>query len=1018
MKRSRLAGLLVFVLVAVMLLSTQAFADNEESAGWNENQVTAEAAADNLLENPGFEQEPTNGIIPGWIPVRAGGAAVSGDVYKSGRYSLRVDDQSATLNGGAWSAIIAAQPGERFRSEAYIRVEQGTAILYMEFVNAEGKHHSYATSWTGGPTSGQWVPAIVEGTVPEGAAGVRVLPYSGAKTTCLCNFDDIKLIKKGESLLRQKFGPIQTIPDAVLNKLGQSAAIGTGKDGTPESYFFANGAPGTFYALDAVTGERRFSQQVTGASIVWGMTYSPNGNVYFASSETGRLFRYSPSERNITDLGLNPSGSFVWDIDATPDGRYLYGAVYPKGKMFEYDTETNRFRDLGTMVPGKEYVRGLGVTDRYIYAGLGTYAGEEPRVVIRYDRTTGGKTEIVIPTQSTFISDVHAYGGKLFATAGSLYVLDEETFQPLDSFGFGGQISPPSPDETNLVYYTSGSKICSYRLDSGARQEAGMLPSMATTAMKTLGWVRAAAGEFAGKTVLAGVTSYGDSFLFDPVSGRSTAVNLEVPGSPVQTHSLKSGPDGMLYIGGYHQGVSVYDPDEKRFKVQQFHTLQPESVGFLNGKVYFGMYGGAQIFEYDPARPWQYGTASGNNPYRAYDIREQDRPYVFASGDNKLFIGTIPDYGHLGGKLTIYDAGSNKWKEYENSELVHNQSITGLAYSDGKLYGSTTIKGGLGITPTESEAKLFVWDVAGERKLLERNLELPGHKPPMIGNLAIGPDGLVWGATGSAVFALDPVTLGVVKSRTLYSPNLDNSGSWRPFDLIFGDDGYIYSTIGGAITVIDPATLDFDQLSPKANVIALDKDGSVYYSLSGKDIFKVPVKLQSVQIAVYEPVLPWNGSTDLRLKGMLANGKPAKLEAATVRYVSSNPQVVSVDVYGHEIALSPGRTDVRAEVTLDGTTVASEPVSIQVIATVPAIAGQLSEYRSTGLLDEQLYRQLDNSLRQASHHRDKGDHVKAEQFIRKFVDDLNDTRLSDPEFEDARRLLQTAISDLRRQWTS
>lgn len=932
MRKSQLAGLLAIMLLSVLVVlsgfgSPSHLGNSSEHSG-----AVAETAetSDNLLENPGLEAVAQQGAIPGWTPVSQGGAALSSSKYYSGRQSLQVEDVSDSENGGAWSVVIAARPGDKFRSEAFVRVEQGSAILYMEFVNAAGQHHSYATPWTSGPTSGGWVPAKVEGTVPEGAAGVRMLPYSGAKTTCLCYFDDITLVKKGESPMKQRFGPVQTIPDAVLNKLGQSAALGTGQDGKAEAYFFANGAPGTFYALDAATGEKRFSRQVTGASIVWAMTRSSNGNVYFASSENGRLFRYSPNERNITDLGVNPSGSFVWDIDATPDGRYLYGAVYPQGKMFEYDTQTSAFKDLGTMKQGKEYVRGLGVTDRYVYSGLGTFADAEPRIVVRYDRETGAKTDIVIPSASTFINDVQIYGGKLFIASGSVYVVDESTLKPVDTFSYGGQISPPYPEQQSLVYFTSGNKIFSYRLDTGIRQEAGTLPSLASTSMKTLGWVRPAAGQFAGKSVLSGVTSYGDSFLFDPASGKAVEVRLDVAGSPVQTHSMKAGPDGKLYLGGYHQGVSVYDPSARSFLVHQYHTLQPESVGFLNGKVYFGMYGGAQIFKYDPAKPWQYGTAAGNNPYRAYDIREQDRPYVFASGDNKLFVGTIPDYGHLGGKLTVYDEAANTWKEYDNSRLVRNQSITGLAYRNGKLYGSTTVKGGLGISPTETEAKLFIWDVATERKIAERPLNLPGHKPPMIGNLAFGPDGLLWGATGSAIFALDPDTLDTVKSRALYSPELDKSGSWRPFDLLFGEDGYIYSTIGLAITVIDPKTLEFDQLAPKAGVIALGSDGSVYYSLSGKDIYRIPIKLQSVHINGYKPILPLSGTLSLRPEGVLANGKPADLQAAAVRYSTSNPQVLTVAGNGLVTAHSAGDAEVRAEVTLDGTTIVSESMKIKV----------------------------------------------------------------------------------------
>jgi outer membrane protein assembly factor BamB len=918
MKKSLGSTLLTLFLALTVCLNFGLFAQAEEPA--------------NLLENPGFEQKAEDGTIPSWLPVRTGGAEVTDATAYSGRYSLKVDEHSDSLNGGAYSVTIPAQPGERFRSEAFVKVEQGTAVLFMQFVNAEGTHHSYAKSWQSGPTSGKWVKAIVEGTVPEGAVGVRMLPYSGAAGACLCYFDDITMVKRGENVLSRQFGPVQTIPDAVLNKLGQSAAIGIGADGRPEVYFFANGAPGTFYALDAATGERRFSQQVPLASIVWGMAYSPDGNVYFASSENGRLFRYSPSERKIADLGVNPSGSFVWDIDASPDGRFLYGAIYPKGKIFEYDTELGTFKDLGTIMEGKDYVRGLGVTDRYVYAGLGTYEESEPRVMVRIDRETGAKSNIAVPSASTFISDAHAYNGRLFATSGALYVLNEESFKPIGSHSFGSMISPPSPLEPNLVYWTGSGKIFSYNTDTDVKREVGTLPPMETGTLKALGWIQPAEGDFAGKTVLAGVSQYGESFLFDPVSGRTIEVKLDIDGSPVQHHSMKAGPDGRLYLGGYHQGLSIYDPETRSFPVRQFHTSQAESIGFLNGKVYFGMYGGALIYEYNPALPWKYGTAAGNNPYRIYDIQEQDRPYVFASGDNKLFIGTIPDYGKLGGKLTVFDAEAKTWKEHDHTKLVRNQSITGLAYHNGKLYGSTSIRGGLGIDPSETEAKLFIWDVAQEKKILERTLDLPGHQPPMIGNLAVGPDGLVWGATGSAIFALDPETLDVVKGKSIYSPTLDSLGSWRPFDLLFGDDGYIYTTIGQAITVIDPKTLEHEQLAEKANLIALGKDGSVYYSISDKNIYRIPVKLQTVKLTASKSKLPVNGTAELKLEGVLANGKPANLSAASIRYVSSDPSIVTVDESGRATAHLPGTAEVYAEVSLDGTTAASKPVTIRVVA--------------------------------------------------------------------------------------
>jgi hypothetical protein len=63
----------------------------------------------------------------------------------------------------------------------------------------------------------------------------------------------VALTKRRESD-EAKFRPGSDDSDAVLNKLGQSAAIGQDREGTPEAYFFAKGAPGTFYVLDAATG--------------------------------------------------------------------------------------------------------------------------------------------------------------------------------------------------------------------------------------------------------------------------------------------------------------------------------------------------------------------------------------------------------------------------------------------------------------------------------------------------------------------------------------------------------------------------------------------------------------------------------------------------------------------------------------------------------------------------------------------------------------------------------------------
>lgn len=63
-------------------------------------------------------------------------------------------------------------------------------------------------------------------------------------------------------------------------------------------------------------------------------------------------------------------------------------------------------------------------------------------------------------------------------------------------------------------------------------------------------------------------------------------------------------------------------------------------------------------------------------------------------------------------------------------DIVKDQSIFGLAYHDGKIYGGTSLVGGLGISPTETQAKLFVFDVAKREKIAEFTPMIPGLEGP------------------------------------------------------------------------------------------------------------------------------------------------------------------------------------------------------------------------------------------------------------------------------------------------
>ncbi|MFF2959824.1 hypothetical protein ACFVT1_13090 [Streptomyces sp. NPDC057963] len=165
-----------------------------------------------------------------------------------------------------------------------------------------------------------------------------------------------------------------------------------------------------------------------------------------------------------------------------------------------------------------------------------------------------------------------------------------------------------------------------------------------------------------------------------------------------------------------------------------------------------------------------------------------------------------------------------------------DQSVAGPAQRGGRIYGSTTVYGGLGTDATESEAKMFVWDVAGERKVKEFTLDLPGlDSPKMISGLSFGRDGLLWGAADGFLFAMDPDTLQVVSYKNVY-PEVKNYGMWRPVYLRWGADGLLYTTLASKLTVVDPKTMDHVTLGDYDEEVAFmtparDADGheNIYF---------------------------------------------------------------------------------------------------------------------------------------------------------------------------------------------
>jgi hypothetical protein len=228
---------------------------------------------------------------------------------------------------------------------------------------------------------------------------------------------------------------------------------------------------------------------------------------------------------------------------------------------------------------------------------------------------------------------------------------------------------------------------------------------------------------------------------------------------------------------------------------------------------------------YYTTKPWD---TKQDNPRQFGDLgkeHNQSRPMAMCGVEElgKVFIGTIPEYGQLGGVLAICDPKTDKIDVYHH--VVPKQSITSLAYVGNVIVGGTSIWGGLGQQPEEKEAKLFLWDPAKNEKVFETT---PVSGAALISGLFKGPDGIAWGMAGGTLFVFDVRARKVVFTKELFPKN--SGSNWRDAFFAITPSGRIYGTANNSLFEVDPKTKEITVLRQKgAGLLSMDREGTLYF---------------------------------------------------------------------------------------------------------------------------------------------------------------------------------------------
>lgn len=782
-----------------------------------------EVKLEQYTENFDFE-EPASNQVPMWSPFGApSDLSISSTRAYEGSQSLKLSDQSTTSNGGAISSRVTVAPKTQYQASSRVYIESvsgGGADIYLNFYDASGaKLAMNPVLWNSvdGPSQ-QWTELKVTGTAPANAVSAEVMLIFGKSVTGVAYFDQVTI----EPLMIGTFTNLGTQVTAA-KVLG--GAFGE-ENGEPVLYSVISAEPAKFISIRVSDGSLIRMIDLPDAKGAWSLARSDTGLIYIATYDSGRLYRYSPGDANVVDLGQPIAGeSYLWDIKPGPSGK-IYGGTYPNGKTFEYNPATNQFTDYGPM-SSENYVRSVAydAASHVIYAGIGPHAK-----LTKFDISTHTKQDMlpVSYADKEWVYDVDIAGGKLFAKinpSADMLVYDiqsqqvEYTIPLVGSYG----VSPLSPSD-DKVYYTTDQTLHYYDISDQLHASLNVDTGGYGAAY---GFVQLDQGGFSDD-VLAVWTREAKLLKYDMSSGQSEILIPELPEQALEIRSIVVGSDGHAYSGGFLAGgLGEYDPVSGT-QVQYKGVGQAEGSTALGGKLYFGVYPGAAVVEYDPAFP---GVFHERFRLDAYD---QDRPFAMlgVEDENKLFIGTVTKYGKLGGVLASYDPSTGAYQA--NRHVIADQSIISLAYKDGFVYGGSSIYGGLGAVPTATEAKMFIWDVANEVKVAEF-VPVPGKRA--ITELITGPDGSIWGVAEDTLFVFDPSTNQVVYSKAEFSADYSNADHiWEGASFALGTNGLIYGTFEGRFFRIDPATKVITDLRSNASTyLATDGNGNFYF----KDVYNL-----------------------------------------------------------------------------------------------------------------------------------------------------------------------------------
>ncbi len=553
----------------------------------------------------------------------------------------------------------------------------------------------------------------------------------------------------------------------------------------------------------------------------WGIIEGKDGDLYMGSYNEGKLMRFDPRHEVWVDLPqaseeFRKKESIICTLAQAPDGSIYYG-TYPGAHLVHYDPKAQTVTDLGR-AGDENYLRHMVVTPSgMVISRIGT---SKPRTVV-YDPKTKEFSQLTPKEYSAagvMPSPMVTKKYLVEPMANSALLYDVKTLKFLRALPLGEKDEASGfvmIDDSHMVFGV-GKEMKSLDLETG---KVTLYFKQGREIVNN--WHLAGDGRLMGLRV----QSY---FLMDAKKDKLEVHMTPVEGLGQNLLWLRSTREGLVY-GGPELGQTMfsYEPEKKVLRSYG----QVVDVG---GEIYYGVPHDGKLYTisyiegtlavFDSAKKWNQGSDADANPRMIMHMPDQQyRPQggIHVGPGGKLYIGTQPNYGMLGGALSVFDPKTEKIEIFRN--LVQDEEIMAVATDDKLVYAESDRFGGGGSKPTATGVHFLVWNPETKKTIFD-------HVFPDTANF-----GAIAAVNGRAYFATEGKLWEYDRATNTLTAAMELGGDWKaPLEsLQAAADGTLWAVLNKSLVHLMPKEKRFEVISGTEGAahsgLTIGPDGTVLF---------------------------------------------------------------------------------------------------------------------------------------------------------------------------------------------